>query len=134
MEEKIWAIDISEGVPARMAKPSPGQLRYHKTQLFTLPQLGVILEPLNARTALKLKVPSEKGLIIRYIGSDSLAARYFRSGDVVIRINDQRLCCASELYSALPNSKDGRMVIEFYRDGELQTVEVNAASWVRVKK
>lgn len=134
VEEKIWAIDISEGVPARMAKPSPGQLRYHKTQLFTLPQLGVILEPLNARTASKLKVPSEKGLIIRYIGSDSLAARYFRSGDVVIRINDQKLCCASELYSALPNSKDGRMVIEFYRDGELQTVEVNAASWVRVKK
>ncbi len=134
VENRIWAIDIRESLPAQGRTTSPVQLSYQKTQLFPLPQLGIVLEPLNAELASEFGLPVHKGLIIRHLSNDSPAFHYFRTDDVVIRINGQMICCASGLHLALPQSRKGKVVIDFYRDGELQSVQVNAASFRRAKR
>lgn len=114
----VWAVDIPEKAP------SPEELRYYKTDMSVTPHLGVILEPLNAETASEFKVPTDKGLLIRDLVSNSPAARFFRAGDAVIRVNDRRLCCTSELHKALQELKGGKLVIEYYRQGRLRVLQV----------
>jgi len=88
--------------------------------------LGVELREVNGDTAKELKLPAERGVVIRSIVPDSPAAKAgLKENDVVTEINGQRVEGAAQFRRMIREIPAGRTAqLTVWRDGRAQTVSV----------
>ncbi len=91
--------------------------------------LGVIIEPLNAEIARKLKVPDNQGVLVARVQPGSPAsASGLRRGDVIVKLGGRDLSDPAELRILTAGLDVGaRVPLVFVRDGAKQTVNVTIA-------
>ena len=91
--------------------------------------LGVIIEPLNAEIARKLKLPDNQGVLVARVQPGSpAAASGLRRGDVIVKLGGRDLSDPAELRILTAGLDVGAQVpLVFVRDGATQTVNVTIA-------
>ena len=88
--------------------------------------LGVELREVTSETAKDLKLPTEHGVVVRSVVSDSPAAKAgLKENDVVTEVNGQRVEGAVQFRRMIREIPAGRTVqLTLWRDGHAQTVSV----------
>jgi S1-C subfamily serine protease len=88
--------------------------------------LGVELHEVTSDTAKELKLPSERGVVLSSIVTDSPAAKAgLKENDVVTEINGQRVEGAAQFRRMIREIPAGRAAqITVWRDGRAQTISV----------
>ncbi|MBV8487874.1 MAG: trypsin-like peptidase domain-containing protein [Planctomycetaceae bacterium] len=91
--------------------------------------LGVIIEPLDAETSRKLKLPNNHGARVARVQPGSpAAASGLKRGDVIVRLAERDIADPAELRLLTANQDVGAQVpLVFYRNGAAQTVKVTIA-------
>ena len=84
--------------------------------------LGVRLEDVDQDDMAKLKLPEEKGALVKHVEEDSPAAKAgLREGDVIVRYHGESVIGASQLARLVRETPSGRTVpIEVVRGGSVQ--------------
>ena len=91
-------------------------------------RLGVSIEDLDDDTADQLDIPSGRGALVRSVVDDSPARRAgIKAGDVIIRVNDQRIDDSSDLMNTIRGLDEGPARITVVRRGGTQTLTANIA-------
>jgi serine protease Do len=99
--------------------------------------LGLQLEDVSSEDVDRLKLEAERGALVREVVEDSPAAQAgLKSGDVVLRYQDEPVKSAAQLARLVRETPVGRTVpLELSRDGAIQTLSVTpgerASSWHR---
>ncbi|MCL2491945.1 MAG: trypsin-like peptidase domain-containing protein [Coriobacteriia bacterium] len=90
------------------------------------PFLGVATQSVDAMAAQQLQLPVETGAYIVEVVSGSPAQRAgFQIGDIIVRIGDRAITTTEDVFAAVRSHREGDTVtVEFYRGGELSSVEV----------
>lgn len=88
--------------------------------------LGVNLQPLSRELAEEFKIPDSRGALISAVVPESPAdGAGLRPGDVVVKVDGRQVNDHAALRLMISQMRPGTSpAIEFYRDGELQSVEV----------
>jgi serine protease Do len=91
--------------------------------------LGVIIEPLSADAARKLKLADNRGVLISRVQPGSPAATSgLKRGDVIVRLGQREVSDPAELRILTAGLDVGaRVPLMFLRDGSPQTVQVTIA-------
>ena len=85
------------------------------------PRLGLLVAPLTKQMAEYLGVHEETGLLVLEVSEDSPAAKAgLQAGDVILRIDGR----PAQSPEDLRRLNQGRIALEIWRKGEIQTVEV----------
>lgn len=114
----------SFAVPANLADKVIGDLKeYGEVQRAIL---GVNIQPVDNDLASKLGLPTVEGVHIEKVtpkGSAALAG--LQAGDVIVKINNQRISTMPELQEQIGRYRPGNMLtVQFYRAGNLQQAKV----------
>ena len=82
--------------------------------------LGVVIEPLNAETARKLKLPDNRGVLISRVQPGSpAAASGLKRGDVIVKLANREVSDPAELRILTAGLDVGAQVpLVFYREGQ----------------
>jgi serine protease Do len=88
--------------------------------------LGVVMDPLDAETARKLRLPDQRGVLIARVQPGSpAAASGLRRGDVIVKLANHEVSEPAELRILTAGLDAGSQVpLVFYREGAPQTVNV----------
>jgi S1-C subfamily serine protease len=116
-----WMVELPEGWETTLS------MRPRIAPAFTpLPfRLGFELDALSAQLAEHFKCPEGKGLLVRQVAPDSVAARAgFRAGDVLVRINAATLTTPTQLHRFLGSATGSAVEIEFVREGQIQKTRI----------
>jgi serine protease Do len=91
--------------------------------------LGVIIEPLSAEDARKLKLPDNHGaLVMRVQPGGPADGGGLKRGDVIVRLGDRDVADPAELRLLTASLDVGAQVpLSFFRDGVKQTAKVTIA-------
>jgi len=89
------------------------------------PQLGVQVQDLNKDLAPYFKVEEKSGVLILSVSKDTPAEKAgLKSGDVIMRVDDEKITDADDLIQALRDYEEGDKVsVEYVRQGKTATVE-----------
>jgi serine protease Do len=84
--------------------------------------LGVRLEDVDKEDVARLKLPEEKGALVKHVEDDSPAANAgLQAGDVIVRYHGEAVLGAAQLARLVRETPRGRTVpIEVVRDGAVQ--------------
>lgn len=90
------------------------------------PRLGVQIHELSEDLAPYFKVEKNSGVLISQVMEDSpAAAAGLKAGDVVVKINDEKISDPEDIFDALENYEAGdRVVVEYIRKGAPGKMEV----------
>ncbi len=90
------------------------------------PQLGVQVHDLNGDLAEYFKVNRDDGVLIIEVTEDSPAeSAGLKAGDVITRIDDEKISSHEDLIETLEDYEDGDVTsVQFVRKGKTQKVEV----------
>jgi len=121
-----WSIQVPDvWTSENGASAEAKEVRIFKVPLDPPASLGLLVDPLTPQLAQYFKVPSGKGLLVKSVIDGSPASRFgFRAGDVLTRINDQEVESASDIRRIVDLSRNGVLVISFFRDGVRMTRKV----------
>ncbi|MGA7499250.1 MAG: trypsin-like peptidase domain-containing protein [Isosphaeraceae bacterium] len=88
--------------------------------------LGVVIDPLDAETARKLRLPVNRGVLISRVQPGSpAAASGLKRGDVIVKLANREVADPAELRILTAGLDVGAQVpLVFYREGAAQTVNV----------
>ena len=88
--------------------------------------LGVVIDPLDAETARKLRLPVHRGVLISRVQPGSpAAASGLKRGDVIVKLANHEVSDPAELRILTAGLDVGAQVpLVFYREGTAQTVNV----------
>ena len=88
--------------------------------------LGVVIDPLDAETARRLRLPDNRGVLISRVQPGSpAAASGLKRGDVIVKLADHEVSDPAELRILTAGLDVGAKVpLVFYRAGAAQTVNV----------
>ncbi|MGA9926934.1 MAG: PDZ domain-containing protein, partial [Isosphaeraceae bacterium] len=88
--------------------------------------LGVVIDPLDAETARKLRLPVNRGVLISRVQPGSpAAASGLKRGDVIVKLANREVSDPAELRILTAGLDVGAQVpLVFYREGTAQTVNV----------
>ena len=105
--------------PARPAKKDDRRMRI---VMGGGSHLGVRLEDIDKDDVSRLKLPEEKGALVKSVDEDSPAAKAgLKAGDVIVRYHGESVLGASHLARLVRETPPGRTVpIEVVRDGAAQ--------------
>jgi len=91
-------------------------------------RLGVQIEDLDDDTADQLDIRSGHGALVRSVVDDSPARRAgMKAGDVIIRVNEERIENSEDLVRTIRGLNDGPARITVVRRGGTQTLTANIA-------
>jgi Do/DeqQ family serine protease len=88
--------------------------------------LGVNIQPLSPELAEDFNIPEGRGALINDVVPDSPAAQAgLQRGDVIVKVDEQRVSNHTALRLMISQMRPGSSpVVEFIRNGELQSVQV----------
>jgi S1-C subfamily serine protease len=88
--------------------------------------LGVTIAGLSSPEARSCGVEAEEGVLLAGVANDSPAEDGgLQECDVIVRLGDEEISAAGDLFQALTTNKAGETVsVEYIRDGDSQTTEV----------
>ena len=118
-----WAIDLEPDAPNYTARGD--QLRAEKLGWNPLMDLGLIVHLVTQASVVPFPFQATGGLLVKSIQRESRAARAgFRTGDILLRINEISVNTFENLGESIKQSQDGRLRIVFLRGGKLKTSEL----------
>lgn len=90
------------------------------------PQLGAQVQDLNRDLAPYFKVEEKSGVLVLSVSDDSPAEKAgLKAGDVITRLDDEKITDADDLISALRDYEDGdKVTLEYVRQGKNASVQV----------
>ena len=118
-----WTIDLEQDSPNYTARGD--QLRAEKLVWTPLMDLGLIVHRVTQASVVPFPFQATGGFLVKSIQRESRAARAgFRTGDILLRINEVSVSTFEDLGESIKESQDGRLMIEFLRGGKLKTSEL----------
>jgi serine protease Do len=115
---------LSFAIPIDVAMQVADQIKAHgKVQRS---KLGVVIQELNAGNASAFGLSSAEGALVAEVEKDSPAAKAgIKSGDVIVRFNDQPIKMSIDLPSLVSATKPGTTVkLQIWRNKALLTIPV----------
>lgn len=116
------AQNIGFAIPINVAKPVIDE--FNRTgKISGPPFLGVGYQVISQRAAILNSVP--QGMYLTQIVNDSPAAKAgLQVGDIITKIDDQKMTESNDLAKVIQNKKIGDTVkLEYFRNGETKTVQ-----------
>ena len=118
-----WAIELEKDAPNQTARRD--QLRAEKLIWNPLMDLGLIVQRVTQTSVAHFPFQATGGFLVKSIQRESRAARAgFRTGDILLRINEVSIRTFEGLGEGIKESQDGRLKIDFVRGGKLKTSEL----------
>ena len=113
-----WKLELFEG----SGKGRTEEFRVHRTLSPPQLSLGLVVAPLTPQQARSFRSPIDRGLLVKSVLSNSPAQESgFRSGDILIRVNGRQLEKADDLGKWLELSGNEFLILQFVRQGRVQT-------------
>ena len=118
-----WAIELEPDAPNDTARAD--QLRAQRLVWNPLMDLGLIVERVTQASVVPFPFQSTSGFLVKSIQRKSRAARAgFKTGDILLRINEVNISTFHDLGEGVKQGQDGRLEIDFLRGGKLRTFEL----------
>lgn len=123
-EEKDFEVEIAKR-KSRVVKPAYWGGK-HFAFCMDRPRLGVVVHALNEDLAPYFKVEKNSGALISQVMEDSPAeAAGLKAGDVITKIDDEKISGPEDLYEALEQYEGGdKVMVEYIRKDAAEKVEV----------
>jgi S1-C subfamily serine protease len=118
------SVGIGFAVPVNTLKQLLPQLK--KGGEIERAYLGINMSDVSSGVAEEQDLPVDSGAIVAEVVPDTPAEDAgFEQGDIIVKIDGQETAGSNDVAEAVAGSQPGETVeVELYRDGELQTIEV----------
>ena len=118
-----WAIELEPDAPDRTARAD--RLRAQRLGWNPLTELGLIVDRITQASVVPFPFQATSGFLVKSIQRESRAARAgFKTGDILLRINEVNISTFHDLGEGIKQARDGRLMINVLRGEKLRTFEL----------